>query len=80
MESMEAYELLLNDVILGDQTLFTRWDGVEASWKFIDPIVEMLKKRESIPGYVAGSLGPDEADKLLEKGGNRWILVEELVE
>ncbi len=30
----DAYERLLYDIVQGDQTLFTRSDGVEECWKF----------------------------------------------
>ena len=43
----EAYERLLFDVIKGDPTLFTRWDEVEYSWKFVDSIFEVWNKEES---------------------------------
>ena len=33
----DAYARLIEDCILGDQTLFTRSDAVEASWHFFDP-------------------------------------------
>ena len=39
--SPEAYETLLRDVILGDQTLFMRRDSVEAAWQFIQPILDV---------------------------------------
>ena len=36
----EAYERLLLDVLLGDPSLYTRTDAVEAAWKFVDPILK----------------------------------------
>ncbi|MDA3813183.1 MAG: glucose-6-phosphate dehydrogenase [Candidatus Cloacimonetes bacterium] len=48
----EAYESLLQDIIEGDQTLFTRWDSVEASWRIIDPIIE---KKNELSFYKEGS-------------------------
>ncbi len=38
------YERLLNDAIIGDQTLFASTDEIMASWKFITPIIENLHK------------------------------------
>ena len=35
----EAYERLLLDAIIGDSTLFTRWDGVEDSWELLKPVI-----------------------------------------
>lgn len=36
----DAYERVLRDAIVGDQTLFTSTDEVLAAWKFITPIVD----------------------------------------
>ena len=38
-ESPEAYERLLHDALLGDATLFTRADEVEAAWQIVDPVL-----------------------------------------
>jgi glucose-6-phosphate 1-dehydrogenase len=39
VELPDAYERVLHDAIVGDQTLFTSTDEVMAAWKFIMPIV-----------------------------------------
>jgi glucose-6-phosphate 1-dehydrogenase len=71
--SAEAYERLLYDAIRGDSTLFTRWDEVEYSWRFIDDIMEVVENREfTFPNYAAGTWGPPEADELLAGDGKRW--------
>ncbi len=70
--SPEAYERLLHDVMQGDQTLFTRWDEVHHSWKLIDRIAKAWEGVAPTP-YEAGSWGPKEADKLIEKDGRKWI-------
>jgi glucose-6-phosphate 1-dehydrogenase len=67
----DAYERLIYDTTIGDQTLFTSWDMVQYSWKIVDKISRSLK-REKISHYKAGSWGPLEADKLIEKDGRRW--------
>ncbi|ABR49596.1 glucose-6-phosphate 1-dehydrogenase [Alkaliphilus metalliredigens QYMF] len=38
----EAYEKLLLDIVLGDTTLFPRWDEIEHSWQFIDQVKAYL--------------------------------------
>ncbi len=38
--SPSAYETLLVDAMVGDATLYTRQDMVEASWKVVEPIME----------------------------------------
>ena len=40
----EAYERLIHDAIVGDQTLFASTDEIMASWKFITPILENWDK------------------------------------
>ena len=38
VEPPEAYERLIFDAMIGDQTLFIRGDEAEAAWAVIDPI------------------------------------------
>ena len=40
--SPTAYETLLVDAMVGDPTLYTRQDMVEASWQIVKPILERL--------------------------------------
>src|SRR3989344_263028 len=70
--SPEAYERLLYDVMAGDQTLFTRWDEVENAWKIADVILKNIDKL-NLHAYPAGSWGPLEADRLIEKDGRKWV-------
>lgn len=39
----EAYEKLFLDMALGHKSLFTRWDEIELSWKFIDELRKEIK-------------------------------------
>ncbi len=66
----DAYERLLLDAMLGDPTLFTRRDEVEAAWAFITPILEGWANEQParIPTYPAGSWGPPEADEFIGDG------------
>jgi len=71
--SPDAYERLLFDVLRGDSTLFTRWDEVEYSWRFIDNIAAVWRKEQpNFPNYSAGTWGPEEAKELIEKDGRKW--------
>ncbi len=79
INSPKAYETLLNEIVLGDQTLFTRWDGVEASWKYTESVLEIIgKKKKEFPNYKAGSFGPEKADKLIERDGREWCMPREM--
>lgn len=71
----EAYERLLYDALVGDSTLFTRNDEVEAAWQIVDAIDQGWKQEQVPPEiYPAGSWGPEAADELLHHSGRRWHL------
>lgn len=65
----DAYETLLLDVLIGDQTLFVHSDEVEASWRFYTPVLEWAATPHP---YAAGSWGPLEADRLLARDRRLW--------
>ncbi|MEP6493971.1 MAG: glucose-6-phosphate dehydrogenase [bacterium] len=69
-----AYETLLLDVMIGEATLFTRSDEVEAAWRVVDPLISYWEstKPKRMPTYAAGSWGPREAAELIEKDGVEW--------
>ncbi len=62
--SPEAYERLLLDVMAGDATLFMRRDSVEASWRWISPILDRWAEAGAVtlPSYAPGEWGPPEAN------------------
>jgi len=70
---LSSYERLLHDCMLGDASLFSRGDAVEAAWEFVDPILKAWENNPSIKlyGYPAGTWGPIEADKLIGNN-NSW--------
>lgn len=70
---LSAYEKLLMEVVAGNQTLFMRYDEIQASWKWIDAIIDQWKhSTEGLARYKNGSEGPKEADLLLLKNGHTW--------
>ena len=70
----EAYERLLLDVILGDQSLFLSQEIIEESWKIIDPIEEVWQTgKPKLAIYKPGTWGPKEADDLMEKDGRQFL-------
>jgi glucose-6-phosphate 1-dehydrogenase len=71
-EPPEAYERLLLDSLLGDSTLFTRSDEVEASWRWINRVLEAWQHGAPPDPYPAGSWGPDSASDLLHRDGRHW--------
>ncbi|MGG6270739.1 glucose-6-phosphate dehydrogenase [Leptolyngbya sp. AN03gr2] len=71
----EAYDRLLLDCMMGDQTLFTRSDEVEAAWRVVTPALtawEAPTDPSLIPQYEAGTWEPDEAEALINRDGRRW--------
>jgi glucose-6-phosphate 1-dehydrogenase len=66
-KSPEAYQVLLNDVIKGDQSLFVRNDEIEYAWKIIDDI-----KKNKVYKYAEGSNGPKELTLFERKHGMKW--------
>ncbi len=76
----EAYERVLLDVMLGDHLLFIREDGVDAAWALLTPVLKAVETeagtgRLSLEGYSAGSWGPPLADRLVQEGGDEWVVV-----
>ena len=71
--SPTAYETLLLDAILGDATLYSRQDMVEASWAAVQPIMEVWHNTKfDFPNYPAGTWGPKAADEMLARHGHAW--------
>jgi glucose-6-phosphate 1-dehydrogenase len=69
----EAYQRLLLDCMVGDQTLFNRYDAVEVSWRLLMPILQAWQSSDSEPyDYPAGCHSFPEADKLIESDGRAW--------
>ena len=75
IDSPEAYETLLLDVISGDQTLFMRADQVEAAWEVVMPVLDYWEnnKMGDFPNYPANSWGPENAEALIAKDGYHWF-------
>lgn len=74
VEPPEAYERLIHDAMLGDQTLFIRGDEAEAAWAVVDPIEQGWAASKNVPQeYAPGSWGPKKAFDLIEHDGRRWL-------
>jgi glucose-6-phosphate 1-dehydrogenase len=71
----EAYERLIVDALIGESTLFTRSDEVEEAWRMVDNLHNAwaTQKTRALPLYACGSMGPVEADLLLEREGRHWL-------
>lgn len=74
-QAPEAYETLLLDTMMGDQTLFMRGDQVEEAWELIMPILNTWETKKSLnfPNYSADSWGPEIAEALIARDGFHWF-------
>ena len=71
---LDAYQRVLLDIFAGDQMLFNRSDELESSWTLITDILNKWKnEKEEIQIYKEGTWGPEEADKLIEQDGKKWL-------
>jgi glucose-6-phosphate 1-dehydrogenase len=67
-EGPTPYEVLLEAAMVGNGMRFTRQDGVEETWRIMQPLLEAPPPVHS---YAQGSWGPEEADDLVA-GLGRW--------
>ena len=67
--ALEGYERLILLAMLGDQSLFTRADGIERVWEISEPL---LTSPPPVQPYEVGSWGPATVDKLIAP--HRWCL------
>ena len=65
-EGATPYEVLLHAALRGDSTRFTRQDGVEETWRVMQPL---LDAPPPVHTYAPGSWGPAEADRLTAEYG-----------
>lgn len=57
----DPYERLLYNAIIGDSSLFIRFDETEEAWRIMEPILKIIQddKHRNLEYYPAGSKGPD---------------------
>jgi glucose-6-phosphate 1-dehydrogenase len=67
-EGATPYEVLLHAALRGQSTRFTRQDGVEQTWRIMQPL---LDAPPPVHVYPRGSWGPDAAEALVA-GHGRW--------
>jgi len=64
----EPYERLLGDALAGNSQLFTREDGIEQTWRVVQPL---LDKPPPVKQYERSSWGPTEASRVV-RGICEW--------
>jgi glucose-6-phosphate 1-dehydrogenase len=60
--ALEGYEHLILMVMVGDQSLFTRSDGIERLWEISGPL---LDNPPPVEPYPVGSFGPESVKRLI---------------
>ncbi len=65
-EGPTPYEVLLHAAMVGESTRFTRQDGVEETWRIMQPL---LDSPPPVHRYAPGSWGPAAADELTAQYG-----------
>lgn len=69
LNTPEAYEVILEQAILGEPSLFVRNDEIELAWKIVDKI---KKKEITVYKYPIGSLGPNELENWNKQNNIIW--------
>jgi glucose-6-phosphate 1-dehydrogenase len=67
-EGPTPYEVLLHAAMEGKSTRFTRQDGVEETWRIMQPL---LDAPPPVRAYAPGTWGPEAAEQLVA-GRGRW--------
>jgi glucose-6-phosphate 1-dehydrogenase len=67
-EGATPYEVLLHAALRGDSTRFTRQDGVDETWRIMQPL---LDAPPPVYAYAPGSWGREAADELIA-GHGHW--------
>jgi glucose-6-phosphate 1-dehydrogenase len=65
-EGPTPYEVLLHAAMLGDSTRFSRQDGIEETWRVMQPLLDAAPP---VHPYVPGSWGPEAAAAVTEGYG-----------
>ncbi len=65
----EAYEILLQEIMRGEQSIAVRFDEIESAWRIIDTVKKM---KLPLYEYAKGTQGPKELEAFSKKHGVRW--------
>lgn len=68
-EEAAPYEVLLHAAMAGQSVRFMRQDGVEETWRIMQPL---LDSPPPVHPYVRGSWGPAAAAEIFGGGGGHW--------
>ena len=72
-QSIDAYERVILDALIGDPTLFIRADEVGRSWRIVDPVLQYWSAdARPIPLYQAATWGPPGGVRADPRDGRSW--------
>jgi glucose-6-phosphate 1-dehydrogenase len=60
-EGATPYEVLLHAALVGDSTRFSRQDGIEETWRVMQPLLDAPPK---VQPYAQGTWGPEAGDEV----------------
>lgn len=69
LQTPEAYEVIIEEVMRGEQSISVRFDEIEYAWKLIDTI---SAQKLPVYSYAQGLSGPEEETQFDDKHGMRW--------
>ena len=67
-ETVEAYERLIRDAMIGDRTLFTTAEGIERLWEVSEPLLRGPAAGETVPAGLLGADGDRRPDRARTAG------------
>ncbi len=69
--TLDAYARVLLDSMAGDHMLFWRQDGIEQSWAFLTPVLEICEecrfRTQQLQIYPSGSWGPAQVHDIMSR-------------
>ncbi len=72
--SKEAYEKLIEDVIIWDKTLFTTFDILKESWTIVNDLVNCKDNCPILYKYEPWTKWPEIANNLIEDDNKKWYV------
>lgn len=71
--TLDAYEAMILNAILGDRSLFLRADEVDLAWQVVDPIIKKWSEnKDFIHTHPAGTWGPEEGNVIFDDSCHAW--------
>jgi len=73
-DCLPEHALLILEAIHGKQVWFLTFEEARTAWKLVDPLQEYLEKKDTpLYTYAAGTDGPEEAERWIERDGVYWF-------